>query len=1090
MDTALNAFKAACSHMSTKDKKRIVSAYHLAVKAHEGQKRRDGKPYIEHPVAVAELLCGWGADSDTVIAGILHDTVEDSSLTIKDIEDEFGSSVASLVEGVTKFTKMDLIEKDLLSGEVETLRKLFEVMRKDIRVFIIKIADRIHNLRTIEGLSDERRISFAKESLDVYYKIAYHLGMGEVCREITNICIPYVYPEKAKIRDQFWKDQKKSVYSALKQIDESLHSKMKKGHIVDVQCVKSSHDIPRINNEDESAYRAYYCIIIAKDEDSCYSTFKALHSLYHPVRRKFHDYIASPPESGYRSLHTSIIGPHDKQVQIRIRTQEMDMQNRYGVLQSVFGSKDKNMKAFSWLERSADLDRTTRESSEAFWDALQSDIFQKSIGVVVNGETVSVPLHSTALDAVYLQKGENAHKTQGITLNGKKADFGTELNEDDVLEVQIHKKRLVQFEWLQLVTTKYARNQIVEALKEIERRVRFELGQKLLQKELDYFQKKLVGEISKNQKDRISEHFQSNSLEDVIVMIGGGVVSARSVVEAMRKDQSGQSKECKFNFEIAIQPTHKDEIIPQISTLARLHNISIGNITVYPKRSKEMVILHLRGTAKTEGQYVDFIAALERHSWVSAIKTLMTKKQKTVLSTSFIAAFTMLVATYFTLAYFAPEFAKLSRVYNLLIQICIITPSLIANFHLMRSLRHFIVQLRDDRLFLVLIMLINIATCSLIVYQNFVAKTFGLILPFVSVFMFFISYTAYRFITTEKIFAQMRKEELTPLSQKEWRLLKKKKFAGYAFRFAAVIIWGIQPLYLRYTPANLVSPMVRVFFTGVGVLVVTLVFVACKRVCMKKKIRKKAMLLPKNIYFYNIIFGYILFTYFLNASLQHTTSTNFILFNNFSPVIALIVAAILWRSTISYLKDPQKMLWIFLIFLMGSTGATMIILSSVKGYNGGSPYGDLLGICAMIADTLLVISQIRYMHLNDKASSIALNLYVFTVYTLLIAPIMLWFYITGNPVLIALTATPVIFAIGAGVLAGVGQILNYETFRRIDGFIAYLMFNISILITFVVEVFFLDKFTPSWLLLVGGSIVIASTMLAELINSHCQRKGL
>lgn len=1090
MDPVLQSLKAACSYISLEEFDRISGAYHLSFKAHEGQKRRDGKPYIEHPIAVAEILCRWGADADTVIAGLLHDSVEDTLVNLEQLDKEFGGDVASLVESVTKFTQADFQDRSSLDDEVETLRRLFEVMRTDIRSVIIKIADRLHNLRTIEGLSEERRISFARESVEIYYKIAYHLGMNEVCREMMNICIPYLYPEKAAIREEHWKKQKIPMKHAVKTMKYDLKKTDQAKVVIDVQLVKSSHDLPRPLDEDESADRAYYVVLITKDIDSCYSVFKALHKLYRPVRRKFHDYIASTPESGYQSLHTTVVGPKDKRIQIRIRTQQMHDQVQKGVLLTAFTEEEADTQMFSWLKRSEALDHTTRESSEAFWQALQSDIFQKSMEVVVDGEAVSVPLQSTALDAVYLQKGDKAHKTQSIILNGKKVEFGTQLREDDVLEVKASKKRLVEFVWLQSVTTKYARNQIVEALKESERRDRFELGQQLLQKELDHFQKTLVGELSKKQKERILQHFKRSSIEEVIVMIGEGVISAHSVIDTMEKEHSDEQAEFKFHLEIVIQQTHKDDIIPQMSTLARLHDIQVGNITFYPKIYGGMLFLHLRGKAKTEGRYADFITALERHSWISKTNTLMTRKQKALLFTSFFTAFFALIATYFLLAYSSVGFAKLPHFYNFLAQLCIITPSLVANFHLVRSLRHFIVQLRDDRLFLVLIMLINVATCSLIVYQNFVARTFSLILPFVSVFMFFMSYIAYRFVTTEEIFAKIRKDELKPLSAKEWKLLKKKKFTGYAFRFAAVIIWGIQPLYLRYTPANIVSPMVRVFFTGIGVLVVTVTFVIFRRLCTRKKIRTSPLALPKNIYFYNIIIGYILFTYFLNASLQYTTSTNFILFNNFSPVIALIVAAVLWRSSISYLKDPQKMLWIFLIFLMGSTGAAMIILSSVKGYSGGSPYGDVLGLCAMAADTLLVISQIRYMHLYKKASSIALNLYVFTVYTLVIAPIMFWYYITENAVILTLTTIPVVFAIGGGVLAGVGQILNYETFRRVDGFIAYLMFNISILITFVVEVFFLGKFTPSWLLLIGGSIVIASTILAELINSHCQRKGL
>ena len=227
MNEPLHAILGACRHLSSSDLTRVEEAVALAKKAHEGQTRGDGSPYYLHPVAVAEILCGWGADADTVIAGILHDAVEDTPLTLQEISKTFGKSVAALVEGVTKFSRSDFEGKESLDGEVETIRRLFEVMRKDIRVIIIKIADRLHNLRTITGLSEERRVTFAKESLDIYYKIAYHLCMNKICREITNICVPYVYPEKAKIRKRHRQEQKAAVERAAKEIEKELRSGQK-----------------------------------------------------------------------------------------------------------------------------------------------------------------------------------------------------------------------------------------------------------------------------------------------------------------------------------------------------------------------------------------------------------------------------------------------------------------------------------------------------------------------------------------------------------------------------------------------------------------------------------------------------------------------------------------------------------------------------------------------------------------------------------------------------------------------------------------------------------------------------------------------
>ncbi|OGJ64232.1 hypothetical protein A3C37_04440 [Candidatus Peribacteria bacterium RIFCSPHIGHO2_02_FULL_53_20] len=1074
--------------MSPENLKRIEHAAFITKKAHEGQTRGDGSPYYLHPFAVAEILCSWGADADTIIAGLLHDAVEDTPVTVKIIEREFGKPVAALVEGVTKFTRMDFEGKTSLDDAVETLRRLFNVMRKDIRVIIIKLADRLHNLRTIEGLPEGRRITFAKESLDIYYKIAYHLCMNKICREMTNICVPYVYPEKANIRLRHRKEQKEAAEYAAKEIERELRAGKEGGALVELRFVESSHDLPRINAEDEAADRAYYCIIVAKDTDRCYDIFKKLHALYHPVRRKFHDYIASPAGSGYRSLHTTVIGPHGKPIQLRIRTPEMDAWNRFGVILSAFGRMEAPPDTLAWLHRSAELDRTTRESSDAFWNGLQSDIFQKSIQVMVNGEAVSVPNESTALDAAYLRMGHDAHRIRSITVNGRESDFFALLGEDDVLEVKLGTVPKVRHEWLQFVTTKFARNQIVEALKDFDRSENFALGQSLLQKELDHFQKILVGEVPRHTREEIVRHFNRKNFEEVILMVGEGVISAREVVFATDKNRSVKNLEKQFPFRLRllVSRKHREEIITQISTLARLHDVWIGSLHVKDE-GMDMIVIQLRGTAKNVMRYADFLSALERHSWILKLETEMSPRQKFTLLSSLFSAFFLLGVVGVCTGVFQDWFSLLSPLRLFVVQLFLIAPSIAANFYFLVTLRDYVLMLRSDKWLMIPIILLNVLTCGIFVVQSIFLGAYNNVLPVIAAFVFLTIYIVFRFIVTEELFAEAAKETPKPLSILEWKKLKRVKIIGYSLRLCAVTIWGIQPLYLRYTPANDVDPFVRVFLTGIGVLFVTLICIAVQRVATG---RRSPIHLPKNILLFNIVVGYIVFTYLLNASLQFTTSTNFILFNNFSPVLALLAAAMLWRSSIPYLKEREKIFWIFLIFLMGSTGTALIIYNSVKGGGSGSLYGDMLGLAAMCTDTILVISQIRYMKLYKNVSSLSINLVVFVSHILAMLPLMFWYYILGRPEVHGLTLIPVAYGIGAGFLAGIGSIFNYETFRRVDGYIAFLMFNISILITFISEVFFLEKQAFSWMLVLGGLIIIFSTVLAEWINSNCQKRGL
>ena len=425
-----------------------------------------------------------------------------------------------------------------------------------------------------------------------------------------------------------------------------------------------------------------------------------------------------------------------------------------------------------------------------------------------------------------------------------------------------------------------------------------------------------------------------------------------------------------------------------------------------------------------------------------------------------------------------------------LIQSIPLIPILAASYYVLRLLQHYIVRMRSERWFLGTGLLLNVIGLLLLVLRIFLLKTAtASLLPLIAIFSVSMIYVGYTFFQTEALFQQTNPVHLRPLSSKEWLRMRRKKIFGYLFRLLAVIIWGIQPLYLKYSPAAHVDPLARVFFMSVGILLISVLLLFVQLMLrLVRRVPHVPLLIPRNKELLGIIIGAAVFTYFLNASLVFTTSTNFILFNNFSPTFALLIAVVFWRDSIPYLKDPRHMLWIFLLFLLGSMGSSLLIYSDIHHPSIGTVYGDLLGMVAMAADTLYVIAQIRYMKVVNRASSLSVNIHVSGALVFLTLPLVLLFG-SGLGALYA-DLTPILYAIGAGVLSGIGQLLNYETFRRVDGFIAFLMFNISILITFVTEVFLLHTVYPSWVILIGGFIIIGSTVLAEVIHSHCQKKGL
>ena len=315
-----------------------------------------------------------------------------------------------------------------------------------------------------------------------------------------------------------------------------------------------------------------------------------------------------------------------------------------------------------------------------------------------------------------------------------------------------------------------------------------------------------------------------------------------------------------------------------------------------------------------------------------------------------------------------------------------------------------------------------------------------------------------------------------------WQERKREKFIGYIIRFFAVVIWGIQPIYIKYTAVNSVSLDYRVFFTALGgvltSIVVLFLFLLFKQTSYWKP------KLPFNPLFAIVVMAELLFIYFFNKSLLYTSSTNLIILNNFAPLLALLVALVLWRNEIPYFKDKSHSLAIILVFIIGATGSSLLFYNDIIYGVEGSIKGDMFALILMAVDVILVIAQIRYVkYLQDK-QSVFLNLYVYLFILIVMFPMVL----LNLSVFYSLTIEQIYFTMGAGVISGLGQILNYEAFCRMDGFIAFLMFNIAILITFIIEAYWLKSIAVTSFLLIGAILIIGASIFAEVINSKCERE--
>ena len=318
----------------------------------------------------------------------------------------------------------------------------------------------------------------------------------------------------------------------------------------------------------------------------------------------------------------------------------------------------------------------------------------------------------------------------------------------------------------------------------------------------------------------------------------------------------------------------------------------------------------------------------------------------------------------------------------------------------------------------------------------------------------------------------------------KWEERKKEKIKGYIIRFFAVIVWGLQPIYIKYTAMNSVPLDYRVFFTALGGVLTSLFILFLFLLFQQKSYWKPK--LKFNKLFAVIIITELLFIFFFNKSLLYTSSTNLIVFNNFAPLFALLVALVLWRNEIPYLKDRLHILAILFIFFIGAIGSSLLFYNDIMYGAKQSVKGDLFALLVMSVDMVLVIAQIRYVKFLEENQSLFLNMYVYIFIFIAMIPIIL----LNLSVFYTLTTEQIYYVIGAGAISGVGQILNYEAFRRMDGFIAFLMFNIAIFITFVMEAYWLKEITVTIFLVIGGSLIIGASIFAEVIHTKCEKEEL
>lgn len=466
-------------------------AIDFATKAHEGQKRKSGEPYIIHPLAVASTLIDWGMDIDTVLAGVLHDTVEDTDATLEMIENLFGHDVAFLVDGVTKVSQARAGMRNLESYLPQTkdnLSKLLIAVGQDVRVIIIKLADRLHNLSTLQHMPPDKQKKIARESLDVFAPMADRLGMGRVRMQIEELAYSYLDPkEYHRLKNLMSKRLGRSTRK-LGAVRQEIENVLKKHHIEAeingrVKSIYSLHKkLQKVGGNIDDIYDLMALRVIVKNKEDCYKVLGILHSVYQPMISRIKDYIAVPKPNGYQSLHTTVITPNKQIVEFQIRTYEMHDYAERGLAASFHYHESKDSKEYTrkhtvsnlpaqlqWITQLQEIASRLRSGDEISDDQLNVDLFGDRIFVYSpKGDIYNLPYGALPLDFAFMVHSDIGKHAYSFKVNGNIHSFDKPLQNGDVVEVITRKLSLPKQSWLDLVKTNHAREKLRAQLKKME----------------------------------------------------------------------------------------------------------------------------------------------------------------------------------------------------------------------------------------------------------------------------------------------------------------------------------------------------------------------------------------------------------------------------------------------------------------------------------------------------------------------------------------------------------------------------------------------------------------------------------------------
>ena len=562
VDILLQKIKENCTNV---DLDIVNKAFNLAYEAHKEQKRESGEPYIIHPIDVAVILAELGMDTSTIVAGLLHDVIEDTDYTYDDIKNIFSEEVANLVSGVTKITKMEYKSKE--EQQADNFRKMLLAMASDIRVIIIKLADRLHNMRTLKYMPKEKQKRISKETLDIYAPLAHRLGISKVKWELEDLCFRYLHEEeyydlvhqiseKRVERETYIAQIIKDLYSKLEEaeIDSDIDGRPKHFYSIYRKMVTKNKSIEQIF--DLTAIR-----ILVKSVKDCYEVLGIVHTIYKPIPGRFKDYIAMPKPNMYQSLHTTVIGPQGKTFEIQIRTFEMHKTAEYGIAAhwkyKEGDTSDTKGKSFEnklvWLRDMLEWQKETSDAEE-FMEGFKINLFTDEIFLFTpKGVVIDLPNGATPIDFAYRIHTDIGNKCIGAKVNGKIVPLDYKLKTGQIVEILTsNSSKGPNMDWLSIAKSNQAKSKIKAWFKKAKKEENINKGKEVFEKELKKQSVHYVDIAKGESYDKFIKRYNINCMDDLYALVGLGAIVASSFIAKLKEENLSKEEKDK-NLNKAIE---------------------------------------------------------------------------------------------------------------------------------------------------------------------------------------------------------------------------------------------------------------------------------------------------------------------------------------------------------------------------------------------------------------------------------------------------------------------------------------------------------------------------------------------------------